>query len=164
MSEPDPTPTRWLSADEQHSWRALLIGTTLLMDQLDEELRADFSLSLTEYEILVRLSETEGRSLRMAVLADALRHSRSRVTHTVARMEKVGLVERSTCVEDGRGVLCVMTDAGFDLLRRAAPVHVGGVRRHLVDRVRPEDFAAVGRAMDVVADALVHHRPAADMR
>lgn len=164
MHETDPAPTRWLTADEQHSWRALLIGTTLLMDQLDEELRADFSLSLTEYEILVRLSEREGHALRMAVLADALRHSRSRVTHTVARMEKAGLVRRSTCVEDGRGVLCEMTPEGLELLRKASHKHVAGVRRHLVDRVAPDDFAAVGRVMDVVADALVHHRPGLDIR
>lgn len=159
-----PTPTRWLTADEQHAWRALLTGTTLLMDQLDEELRSEFGLPLTEYEILVRLSERDDHSLRMAVLADSLRHSRSRLTHTVKRMEKAGLVERSTCVEDGRGVLCVMTPAGHELLSKAAHVHVAGVRRHLVDRVDPADFAAVGRVMDAVADALIHHRPGLDIR
>ena len=51
-----------------------------------------FGVSLTEYEILVRLSEREGRQMRMAQLADALAHSRSRVTHTVGRLEKAGLV------------------------------------------------------------------------
>ncbi len=156
--------TTWLNADEQHSWRAMLIATTLLMDKLDEELRTEFSLSLTEYEILVRLSERPDQALRMAVLADSLRHSRSRITHTVARMEKMGLVVRSTCLEDGRGVLCSMTDAGWDLLRRAAPVHVAGVRRHLVDRVSPDDFAAVGRVMDAVADSLISARPGLDIR
>ncbi|HEY1135666.1 MAG TPA: MarR family transcriptional regulator [Nocardioides sp.] len=156
--------TRWLSADEQHSWRALVIGTTLLMDQLDEELRTEFSLSLTEYEILVRLSERTDQSLRMAVLADSVRHSRSRVTHTVTRMEKAGLVARSTCLEDGRGVLCTMTEAGWELLRRAAPVHVAGVRRHLVDLAATEDFAAVGRVMDAVADGLIEARPEMEIR
>ena len=62
---------------------SLVIGTTLLMDRLDDDLRRTFDLSLTEYEILVRLSERPGRQMRMAQLADALAHSRSRVTHTV---------------------------------------------------------------------------------
>jgi len=163
-AEQDVEPTRWLSSEEQHSWRALLIGTTLLMDQLDEELRTTFSISLTEYEILVRLSEREGHALRMALLADSLRHSRSRVTHTVARMEKAGLVRRATSAEDGRGVVCSMTPEGYALLRRAAHVHVGGVRSHLVDRVDPADFAAVGRVMDAVADALIGARPELDIR
>lgn len=156
--------TRWLEPDQQRAWRALVIGTTLLMDQLDEELRSDFGLSLPEYEILVRLSECEGRQLRMAVLADALRHSRSRVTHTVTRMEKAGLVLRNNCVEDGRGVLCGMTEAGWELLQRAAPVHVAGVRRHLVDLASESDFAALGRVMDAVTDGLIGAHPEMEIR
>ncbi|MFN7152000.1 MAG: MarR family transcriptional regulator, partial [Microthrixaceae bacterium] len=62
-------PTRWLDDEQQRDWRALVIGTTLLMDQLDDDLRAAFGVSLAEYEILVRLSESEGRAMRMAVLA-----------------------------------------------------------------------------------------------
>ena len=77
------------------------MGMTLLIDRLDDDLRRAYGISLTEYEILVRLSEREGRRLRMAQLADALAHSRSRVTHTVSRLEKAGLVPRSTSPEDG---------------------------------------------------------------
>ena len=62
------------------------------MDRLDDDLRRACDLSLTEYEILVRLSESEGRRMRMAQLADALAHSRSRITHTITRMEDAGLV------------------------------------------------------------------------
>ena len=92
-----------------------LMGTTLLFDRLDDDLRRSFDISLAEYEILVRLSEREGRRLRMAQLADALAHSRSRVTHTVTRMEAAGLVQRSTLArgrprhprdDDRRGTTC----------------------------------------------------------
>ena len=86
--------TRWLDADQQGSWRAFVVGITLLLDRLDADLQRSFDLSLTEYEILVRLSERPERQMRMAQLADALAHSRSRVTHTVTRMEKAGLVAR----------------------------------------------------------------------
>jgi len=155
---------RWLDADQQRTWRALVMGTTLLFDRLDDDLRRSFDISLVEYEILVRLSEREGRQLRMAQLADALSHSRSRVTHTVARMESAGLVERCTSPDDGRGILARMTDAGWDLLVRVAPVHVNGVRDHLVDLASAEDFAAVGRVMNAVADHLVAARPEIEIR
>ena len=163
MSTPETSETRWLSADEQRSWRALVMGTTLLFDRLDADLRRAFDLSLTEYEILVRLSERDG-SMRMAQLADSLAHSRSRVTHTVARMEKAGLVRRATSPEDGRGIICGMTDEGLSLLKRAAEVHVRGVRANLVDLAAPEDLAAVGRVMDGVADKLVAGHPEAEIR
>jgi len=135
--------TRWLDEDEQNSWRALMIGMTLLLDRLDDDLHRACNLSLVEYEILVRLSERDDRQMRMAQLADALAHSRSRVTHTVARMERAGLVLRSSSPEDGRGVVATLTDRGFELLSRVAPVHVGGVRKNLVDLVEiNEAFAA----------------------
>ena len=154
----------WLDPGQQRTWRAFLMGTTLLMDRLDDDLRRAFNISLVEYEILVRLSESEGGQLRMAQLADALAHSRSRVTHTVARMEAAGLVQRSTSPEDGRGILATMTPKGHDLLVRVAPVHVTGVRDHLVDLVSPEDLAAVGRVFDAVSDHLVAAHPEMEMR
>ena len=164
MTADGGTDTRWLDEDEQRSWRALLMGMTLLLGRLDDDLQRGCDLSLVEYEILVRLSEREGRQMRMAQLADALAHSRSRVTHTVTRMEKDGLVVRSSSPEDGRGVVATMTDAGWDLLVRVAPLHVTGVREHLVDLVSSEDFAAVGRVMNAVSDHLVAGHPEMEMR
>ncbi len=156
--------TRWLDSDQQRSWRALMMGTTLLLDRLDSDLRAAFRISLTEYEILVRLSEAPGRQMRMAQLADAMCHSRSRVTHTVARMETAGLLHRGESPEDGRGVVAAMTDEGFALLEGAAHVHVKGVRANIVDLASDEDFAALGRVMNAVADHLVSRHPAAEIR
>lgn len=156
--------THWLDADQQSSWRSFVVGVTLLIDRLDADLQREFGLSLTEYEILVRLSERPQRQMRMAQLADALAHSRSRVTHTVTRMQKAGLVDRTSSPEDGRGIVCRLTDEGHALLVAAAHVHVTGVRDYLVDLVRPEDFEAVGRVMDAVSDRLIACHPEMDIR
>ncbi|HET6626747.1 MAG TPA: MarR family transcriptional regulator [Nocardioidaceae bacterium] len=154
----------WLDPEQQRSWRAYLVGTTLLMDRLDRELREQHNLSMPEYEILVRLSEAEDRRMRMAVLADSVSHSRSRVTHTIARLERAGLVERAACMSDGRGVEAVITDRGVDALREAAPTHVSGVRRFLVDLAGDDDFDALGRVFNTVTDKLISANPAADIR
>jgi DNA-binding MarR family transcriptional regulator len=159
----DPQAT-WLNEDEQRSWRALMVGMTLLLDRLDDDLHRACNLSLVEYEILVRLSERDDRQMRMAQLADALAHSRSRVTHTVARMERAGLIVRTSSPEDGRGVVATLTDQGYDLLSRISHVHVNGVRNNLVDLVSPEDFQALGRVMDAVADKLAAGHPEMDIR
>ena len=140
-----------------------MMGMTLLNDRLDADLRARFDLSMPEYEILVRLSENEG-AMRMAQLADSLAHSRSRVTHTVTRMQRAGLVERRNSADDGRGVVAALSDRGFELLREAAPIHVEGVRDYLIDLVDNEDFAALGRVMNTVSDQLVSDRPGIEMR
>src|SRR5262245_38523969 len=155
---------RWLDADQQASWRGFVVGVTLLLDRLDADLQREFDLSLTEYEILVRLSERPEQSMRMAQLADSLAHSRSRVTHTVSRMQKAGLVVRSSSPEDGRGIVCTLTERGHALLVEAAPVHVNGVRDYLVDLAAPDDFAALGRVMNSVSDSLIECHPEADIR
>src|SRR6476661_5111629 len=120
----DSTDVAWLDEHQQRSWRAFLVGTTLLMERLDRDLRDQHRMSLPEYEILVRLSEAPGHRLRMAMLADSVSHSRSRVTHTVSRMEAAGLVARDACLSDGRGVEAVLTPQGQAALEAAAPTHV----------------------------------------
>ncbi|MBM7515897.1 MarR family winged helix-turn-helix transcriptional regulator [Nocardioides nitrophenolicus] len=154
---------RWLDQDQQRTWRSFLLGTTLLLDRLDEDLRREHGLSAVEYEILVRLSEAGG-TLRMAQLAAALAHSRSRVTHTVKRMENAGLVAREESPDDGRGVDCRLTDAGLATLRTAAPDHVETVRRSLVDLVDAADLEALGRVMDAVCDQLICAHPEREIR
>jgi DNA-binding MarR family transcriptional regulator len=163
MTQEDPV-VSWLDEQQQRSWRAYLVGTTLLMDRLDRELREQHRLSLPEYEILVRLAEAEGHRMRMAMLADSVSHSRSRVTHTVSRMETAGLVVRDSCISDGRGVEAVLTDQGRAALESAAPTHVAGVRQFLVDLVDEDDFEAVGRVFDAVTDRLIEANPALDIR
>ncbi|MEV6287470.1 MarR family transcriptional regulator [Kribbella sp. NPDC051770] len=145
------TGTRWLDSEQQVAWRAYLLGTARLMAKLDDDLR-QFGLGINDYEILVRLSEAPDRRLRMAELADRLHQSRSRLTHTVGRLEAADLVRRTSCKSDKRGVWAELTDAGFTLLEQAAPSHVAGVREHLVDLASPEDFAAVGRVFDAVSE------------
>ncbi|MCX6401991.1 MAG: MarR family transcriptional regulator [Propionibacteriales bacterium] len=158
-----PAEPRWLDDGQQQAWRSFLLGTTLLLDRIDEDLRREHGLSAVDYEILVRLSEAGGQ-LRMAKLAAALAHSRSRVTHTVKRMENAGLVARAESPEDGRGVICQLTKSGASMLTTAAPSHVETVRQSLVDLVEPADLLALGRVMDAVCDQLIADHPERELR
>ena len=151
----DPArPVRWLDDDEQCAWRAFLAATHLLMDQLDRELQAGVGIPHAYYEILVRLSEAPGRAMRMSDLADRCQSSRSRLSHAVARLEERGWVRRETVPSDRRGAVAVLTEAGFAALEAAAPIHVEGVRRHLFDRLTPEQVAALGEISRVIGDHL----------
>ncbi len=144
-----PVKPRWLNAEQQRIWRSFLNGVARINERLDAELRS-FGLDLGEYEILVHLSEADRHMLRMSDLAERVRQSRSRLTHTISRMESKGLVSRVACPSDRRGVNAIMTEMGYQLLVKAAPSHVDSVRRALVDRVDPADFEALGRAMEAV--------------
>ncbi len=153
-ARPAADDVRWLTPEQQTHWRAFRDGTALLLDVLGRELDDDSGLSLGEYEVLVRLSEAPARTLRMSELAGELAHSRSRLTHTIRRMESDGLVARTPCAEDARGVNCTMTEAGWQRIVDAAPGHVEAVRANLVDVLTPAQLAALGEAMGVVIEHL----------
>jgi DNA-binding MarR family transcriptional regulator len=138
------TETRWLSAEEQVAWRSFVDGFRALIDVLDRQLQADSNLPHTYFEILIPLSEAEGRTLRMSELAEAARSSRSRLSHAVARLEQRGWVRRLDCPTDRRGQLAQLTDEGFAIVEAAAPGHVRTVRKYLIDRLTPEQLEAMG--------------------
>ena len=144
---------RRLDEIEMDAWRSFLAASTSVTARLNRELEAGCGISMHEYEILVRLSEAPDHTLRMSTLAEHVSHSRSRLTHTVRRLESVGYVERSSCDSDRRGVNCTLTQEGFDFLREAAPVHLDGVRRHVVDRLSREQQVVMAELMRVIAQA-----------
>jgi DNA-binding MarR family transcriptional regulator len=147
---PSTPETPWLTGAQQRSWRAFLGGVTVLMDRLDRDLRTRHGLSLSEYEILVRLSEAPDHTMRMAELADRVALSRSRLTHTVTRLETAGILRRERCDEDGRGVQAVLTDDGVQLLNQAADTHVRGVQDHLIAHASSQELRAIGAVMERV--------------
>ena len=146
--------TRWLDDEQQAAWRAWIAASLLLPDRLSRDLQDRAGISLADYEILVHLSESPGRRLRMSELADLTLSSRSRLSHQVDRLDDAGLVSREPCSEDRRGSFAVLTPAGWDFLVATAPAHVESVREHLVDVLTPEEFATFGRLCAKVAERL----------
>lgn len=146
------TKTRWLSASEQRAWRSYVDATTLLFDALDRQLQQDSGMPHAYYEILVRLSESPQRSMRMSELADATRSSRSRLSHAVARLEERGWVIREECPTDKRGQVARLTDDGFAALGSAAPGHVAAVRASVFDRLSPDQV----EQLTGIATAVIH--------
>ena len=140
---------RWLDEDEQKAWRSYVRATRLLDGAIQRDL-ACHGFSHDEYEILVTLSERDCRSARMSELAESVVNSRSRLTHTVGRLENRGYVRREAPPHHRRGVLCVMTDEGFAALQMAPRSHVSGVRQNLLDQMTREEFLALGEALEGV--------------
>lgn len=144
---------RWLSDEEQRAWRTHLDVSRLLMHQLERDLQPH-GLTMNDYEILVNLSESPERRMRMSDLASATLQSKSRLSHQITRMEHVGLVRRESCDSDRRGLFAVLTEHGWDTMRRVAPHHVESVRRHFIDQLAPGELAALRRSLAPIAEKL----------
>ena len=139
-----------LTESQMRAWRAFLGASTLVSACLNHELDEAAAISMYEYEILVRLFESEAGRVRMSQLADQVSYSRSRLTHTVGRLERAGYVLRSSCPNDRRGVYAHLTKAGYEFLAQTAPIHLDGVRRHLIDRFTPSELATLTELLEKI--------------
>jgi DNA-binding MarR family transcriptional regulator len=152
------TPTGpWLNAEEQRIWRGLIGVHAKVTARLDDELQAAHGLALADYEVLVQLSETPDRSLRMSELASLVRLSPSGLTRRVDSLVRRGLVAREACTSDGRGSYAVLTDTGLSLLQSAAPTHVAGVRAYVIDPLSGSALAGLSVGLARVEAALDAH-------
>jgi DNA-binding MarR family transcriptional regulator len=152
----------WLDDHEQRAWRAYTKLRSQLDARLSRQLQRDAGISAADYSVLVHLSEAPDRRLRLFELGGALQWEKSRLSHHLTRMERRGLVERSECPSDARGMFVELTADGLIAIEAAAPEHVAAVRRHFVDVLTEEQldqFAAVAEAVITrLADDL-HNAP-----
>jgi DNA-binding MarR family transcriptional regulator len=152
-------PIRWLDEAEQRTWRNLLWATRLLFESLDRQLQRDSGIPHTYYIVLAALSEAPERTLTMGQLAELVHASPSRLSHAVARLERAGWITRIKRPPDRRTTLARLTDEGAAMIAAAAPGHVAAVRRHLFDRITPEQVRVLGDAFEAVRAGLDADRP-----
>ncbi|HEV8173027.1 MAG TPA: MarR family transcriptional regulator [Actinoplanes sp.] len=134
-----------LTDTEQACWRAFVESSWALHTRLEDELRAATGLSMSDYHIMVVLSEAPQHRLRMGELASRLVFSPSRLTYQISSMVKRGLVRKQSCPDDGRGQEAVLTDAGMAALVAAAPLHLETVRGNFIDHLDADELAVIGR-------------------
>ncbi len=139
--------TAALSVGQQAAWRTFLRAHATVVRHLENELAVEHDLPLASYDVLVQLSESPGRSLRMTELAERVLLSRSGLTRLVDRLVRDGLVERKACPQDARGTLAVLTDTGLERLRDAWPTHLHGVSGYL-ERLDKAEVAALTTLLD----------------
>ncbi|WP_431220577.1 MarR family winged helix-turn-helix transcriptional regulator [Leifsonia xyli] len=150
---PQPEAPERLTDRELAVWRSLLDTTAELRRLLSAELQ-QVELSPGDYAVLLALTEAPDRTLRSSEVAEAIDWERSRVSHHLGRMEKRGLIERTDCPTDNRGALVVLTDDGFDAIRRASGPHLRAVKRLFADALQPQQIDALADVLGSIREHL----------
>ncbi|HEX8100682.1 MAG TPA: MarR family transcriptional regulator [Actinomycetota bacterium] len=143
--------TTKLTEAELDAWQALLHAHAKVTDTLDAELRRECGLTWSEYDVLVRLARAPGRSLRMAELARRVMMSPSGLTRVADQLVAEGLVDRRRDENDARVVFAGLTDKGRDRVRKAANVHLRGIREHFSGRLTKTQLRNVASALQIIA-------------
>lgn len=147
-----------LTARQQRAWRTYLSANVQLMERLDQELQQRSNLTLTDYEILLVLSVSPDRRLRMSDLARQVLVSRSRLTYRVDRLAETNYVTREECEDDRRGLWAILTDTGLEALRGARPDHELDLKTFFFDLMNEDELYAMERVMARVDDKLSTNR------
>ena len=94
------------------AWRALAARHAAVSAALERELSDRHGLGVSDFEVLERLAEKAEHKFRVQELAEAVHLSQSALSRLIGRLEQHGLVQRSLCDLDRRGIYVCLTEAG----------------------------------------------------
>jgi len=149
-----------LNERQAAAWASYQRMRTRLSGQLNRELAHKTGLSEADFEILVALAESPDESVRALALRCGLEWEKSRLSHQLRRMEARGLVTREDCVEDNRGSVIRVTEAGRKLAAEARHHYEQAVRRYVSDVLTADQMEALGTIAETVLAQLEEpHNP-----
>ena len=120
---------------------------------MERELAAAHQLPLSWYDVLLELNSAPQRRLRMSELGSTVVLSRERVSRVVDDLARAGLEVRERNPEDKRSVFAVLTPAGRDRLRAAAPSYLAGVEQHFTGHLSDLEAETITTALQRVLAA-----------
>ncbi|WP_349827488.1 MarR family winged helix-turn-helix transcriptional regulator [Brevibacterium litoralis] len=136
------------------AWRAYFETGQRLVDRIEDELKAETGMTLSDFNLLLVLVEAPDRRLRMNELARRIVFSAPRLTYRVQVLGKKGWVEKQDCPEDKRAHYVALTPHGMEEYLRAGAVQRRLIGRYFESALGPGDAAEVQRISRAIADRL----------
>jgi DNA-binding MarR family transcriptional regulator len=118
----------------------LLRGHSTLVRELNTRLVAEHGLTISDYEVLLRLAHAPDRQMRRVDLADSVLLTASGITRLLDGLERFGYVERAQCESDRRVTYAVLTETGLDKLREAGDTHLEDVQTLFAERFSDDEL------------------------
>jgi DNA-binding MarR family transcriptional regulator len=138
------------------AWVALIHARDAVAQAVERRLQERTGVPLAWHEVMFRLSHAPDGSCRMHDLTRSTLLSKSGLTRLIDRMEREGLVRRTTFDEDRRGTLAVLTPKGRRSLDRAHPVFVDAIQEHFARHLTEADAQELRRILRKVLTANGH--------
>jgi DNA-binding MarR family transcriptional regulator len=129
------------------AWVALIRGHSALVRELNAQLLAQHGLTISDYEVLLRLANAPERSMRRVDLAESVLLTPSGITRLLDGLERCGYVERGSCATDRRVTYAVLTDEGHERLTEARESHLADVRELFTGRFSDAELGTLGELL-----------------
>jgi len=109
------------------SWVSFLRAHAAITRQLNTDLLNEHGLTLSDYEVLLRLANAEGQMMRRVDLAESVLLTASGITRLLDGLERAGFVEKAACASDARVSYAKLTPLGRRKLAEAGETHLAGI-------------------------------------
>lgn len=141
-SEKDPSP------EVCSAWARLVHVRQSVLDAVEAEMKRAGLPPLAWYEALLALSRAEAGWLRPLDLGKALKMPQYATSRLIDRLARAGLVSRTPCPVDGRGLNIALTPEGEAMLERMRLVHAAALSRHVGARLSDAEAASLAALLD----------------
>lgn len=122
--------------------------------ELEHRLAAECGLTISAFEVLLRLARSDDHRLRMTDLAAQVTLSTSGLTRAVDRLVEGGLVTREACESDRRVLYAALTPAGLERIDAAVRAHLTHLDEVFTGLLDDGQRAALGEALRILRDNL----------
>ncbi|WBU37043.1 MarR family winged helix-turn-helix transcriptional regulator [Homoserinibacter sp. YIM 151385] len=129
--------------DAVDAWEALYRAQVAVL----RHIRSEFpeGVTFTDYDVLFNLSRQPGRRSRIRDLNKHLLLSQPSVSRLVDRLAARGLVAKASDPDDARGTVVELTQAGWELFRRAGIQHSRVIAERMSSALTDEELAELAR-------------------
>lgn len=136
--------------DADDAWYAVVRMYHRISHEVDMQLQARHGLSMSTFEVLLRLAgQTE--PVPVKDLAAAVLISRSRLSRVLGDLAERGLVVRGGEPGDRRMTVTELTEMGREAYQQAAQTHDQIVNTHMLSKLQEKQLRTLAEAGDVVA-------------
>jgi DNA-binding MarR family transcriptional regulator len=122
------------------SWVSFLRAHAAITRQLNADLLTAHGLTLSDYEVLLRLANAEDGRMRRVDLAHSVLLTASGITRLLDGLERAGFVEKASCESDARVSYAQLTPAGRRKLEEAGETHLDGIEQLFTGRFSDEEL------------------------
>ena len=129
------------------SWVAFLQSHSAITRELSAQLQHEHGLTLSDYEVLLRLKNTEGGMMRRVDLAEQVLLTASGITRLLEGLERAGFVRKETCASDARVSYAKITDEGLAKFKAASTTHLRGIDELFLSRYSGSELATLAELL-----------------
>jgi DNA-binding MarR family transcriptional regulator len=133
-----------LGLSQLKAWEELVECFSKTWSKIESQVDTEAAcLPLHWYDVLFVLSRSPNRMRRSSEIADMIVTSRAALSRSLDKLEDAGYITKQKCTKDGRGLYAVLTDNGFQQMKKTWPIYKKAIQNHFGSKLSSSDAKAL---------------------